>query len=330
MAKPPQVSASEPYLKRKAGGIVSFLVLILVASLPVGFGSSAVPVGLSGPVPLHWTNGLVLCNFARAEPTVAVSLLNQPKSGLNASLATLEEFAPGVGAGSGVVAVASSNKGNWTWSNLSDPEAFGILYVAHLPEHPTTNPSTTSGIVRTSVEYSLPAYHDHGLAANVVTMNVSITGWNWVGTGDELTFHLPVWLPFLGAERLVTSAGGSVGISTVSNSTGSTLETIVPGTSALIFGMNGISSSVPVSAQVSVSSVQAEMILALNRSAGEFRSANLTIAIGVLLPPALAILPWYDYALVGGAGGGLILGLVATYRRVRARPSELFYAEAAG
>jgi hypothetical protein len=296
-------------------------VALFLGALLAGTAAPAVAESTAwDPDPISWTNGVVLCQFAAAAPTVSVSDDSQNGTGLTVGMSAMSEVAPN----GSTVANANLSAAHWTISNVSTDDAFDLAFTAVVP---FVAPSGGSANVR--IDYVLPAYEGSSNGAtNTVAVNVSIANWTWQATGDHLAVSFFAMPSFPESESLTHPSNSSWMFSNSRNSSGDELEWMqanTVGTAQLTSGENISISATPT---MSVWTPEwAILSVAFGSGAANFRSLNYTSVIGVVLPSTIAGIPLVYFAAVGGAAVLVSLGIAVVTRSVRRRPSDLTYVE---
>jgi len=294
---------------------LGFLLTPTVLAHPNGSGWAVVPS--------EWENGLVLCIFSPAQPSVAVSAVSLNDSGFGAALGFLSEVAPSGSA----VASAAFNAASWSEANTSVDGWFDMTYTSQVPIVPVGS-STPTGTVGARADFVLPAYASTpGQNLSAVAFTLSISGWGWVHANDALKAGISVWMPFPAEERINAPAPGSPILTTSSPASGRTLAYLESSNSASVGGSTTGVTAVSATPSIAANQSGGSLNITFGTSAGEFRTLNYTTHIGVVLPSSIAGIPTYEFVVVGGVGAFVVIALAATTRRLRRAPSDLEFVE---
>jgi hypothetical protein len=309
-------------LPRTGLGVVALTVVLGV--LFAGIAAPAIAVSPAwDPDPISWTNGVVLCQFAAAAPTVSVSDDSQNGTGLTVGMSGMAEVAPN----GSLIAVANLSAAHWSISNVSTDDAFDLAFVATVP---FAQPSAGSASVR--VDYVLPAYDGSSNGAtNTVAVNVSVANWTWEASGDHLAMSFFATPSFPESESLTHPSNSSWMFSNSRNSSGTELEWMQADTVGTARPSSGGNVSISAAPTMSVWTAEwAILSVAFGSGAGDFRSLNYTAVVGVVLPSTIAGIPLVDFAAVGAAAVLVSVGIAAVTRSLRRRPSDLTYVDEEG
>lgn len=297
-----------------------FLLLLGAAFFPA---ASATPGW--GPDSVSWTNGLVLCQFSASRPSVNVSAFGLNGTGLAVGVVGMEEIRPD----GSIAATANLTGATWDISNASTDQAYDLAFTAEVAVDSTASGSTPVGTADVRVDFVLPVYTDAsgGSGATVMT-TLSITNWTWQGAGDSLEIGYSAAPAFPLAEHLAASAEPGWLLTSVSSSSGRTLEWLQPGSSALAQASSGASVNVSATPALALRSPASGTVnVVFGSSAGSFRSLTYASDVGIVLPPTIAGIPTVDFVIVAAVAAASSLAIAAVTRRIRARPSRLIYAE---
>jgi hypothetical protein len=295
---------------------VSVGLLILISP-----GAAAWTAGAADPV--SWSNGVVLCQFAPVNPSVAVSSVSLSGSGVTVSVLSFSEASPS----SSVVAVAEVNGLSWTVANWSTEDAFDLAYAVHAPLTSPTNSSRTVGSTDLTVQFVLPAYQGSPEGpTDAVNVVFTVDNWTWQQAGDHLVLAFAAAPSFPAAEHLSASSAPGWLLASTSNSTGNVLEQVGANVTGTASTGSGPSSPVAADASLAIGSPSyAHVSVTFASSAGAFTSLTYTARVGVVLPATAAGIPLSEIAAVGAAGVLVSLCVAAVARRIRRRPSKLVY-----
>lgn len=273
------------------------------------------------PAPVSWSNGIVLCNFTTALPTVAVSALGLADSGMSVTLASVEEISPN----GTPVAVSFLSNASWSQQNISGPDLFDLSYLAHASVEKPNETSTPIGSVDARVDYRLPAYAESP-ATNMssVTMEVALSNWSWQGAGDRLALSFTVWPTYSATERL-TGSSSNLSVTSSSVASGAPREYFIASTVANASTGPSGSSLVKVTPRAVVGGSRAFVTLWISAAAGSFSRLAYAASIGLPVPSTVAGIPVADFVAVAGTGAAVSLAVAVVTRRLRSRPSRLIY-----
>ncbi len=307
--------------RRAALTIASIVGLAVLFVVPAA-AMAGVPATTWGATPPSWTNGRVLCVFSPSVPSVGVSALARPGTGLTVGLGSLVE----VTADGSIVATANVSGATWTAENLSSEDAYDLSYTASAS---VVGPAAASeGTVSLQVQFVLPAYETEPTPSlDAVQVALSVLGWPWQAAADHLTLSLVVTPSFPSAEHLVLGAATGPLVAGTSRSSGATWEELYVSSSANATPLSGGTIPVRATASVAGTSSAATVGVAFGTAAGAFTSLSYTAQVQVVFPSTIAGIPTLDLVAVGGAAAVLSLVLAAGVRRMRRRPSDLVYAE---
>lgn len=305
----------------RLGSLVGIVGLgLLLSASPSMIGSAA---AYSGPTPeLTWDNGRVRCDFASAQPVVAVSALDLPDSGLSATVPSVAEYSP---LGS-EVALARLGGTTWHRTNASNEDLYDMAYTAHVGLA-SPNGTPLSGGADVRVDYTLVSYPGPG-ATNLssVTWDLAVSNWTGQSPSDHLVLNLSAWPSFVANERLTSTSDGT-GIVSVSRASGSAREYLIPFRTIELLSPGGSNVSAPVSPVLELNDSLASVEVAAPAANGTVTGLRYSATIWIPVPAMVAGLPLYAYALVGSAAVAASLAVAAMTRRVRRRPSRLAFVE---
>ncbi len=300
-------------------GATAVVVLGLMTLSPAAVAGSPSGWEVSGP---SWTNGVVLCNFSAALPGVAVSALGRSESGLSGLFSGVSEYS----ATGALVGAASSSNRSWVAENWSSSQSFDEGYTSQLALFGPTGARV--GSVDAAVDFDLPGTTGSSSGAmSAVTSTFSISNWSAAASGDHLALDLSFWPTFPSTERLTRGSFSNATISSVSSASGATRESVTPSAVATVGWTNGtmgIAESVP---RPVVAPTAATIEVEIRAPAGAVRSLSYSVVIGVVVPPSLGGLPWFEYVLVVAGGSGVSVVLAVWAHRLRRRPSSLEFVE---
>ena len=313
------VGAIVPYRRGMPRTLGFALVVSLTLLLVPTAAASAYGVGSA----VSWSNGVVLCDFAPAAPSVAVSHATASDTGLTVSLLSLAET------GADQLTVAEANLTGLVWSveNLSTDDAFDLAYTVHAPLVGPSPGSRVVGWANLSVQFVLPAYEGVPQGpTNEVTVLFEVQGWTWQAAGDHLTLSFAAAPSFPSLEHLNQTAAPGWMLASTSNTSGSVLERFGANSSATTKSSAGVPASVAANATLAIaSSAWAQVTVAFGNSAGAFASLEYAAHVGVVLPTTIAGIPLPDLLAIAGVGIGVSLAVAVLTQRIRRRPSTLIY-----
>ncbi len=294
-------------------------VALLFLALPAASAWSASPSD-----PVSWSNGVVLCEFLPASPTVAASAVSIPESGMTAGLAGLAE----ADAAGTVVETANLSAASWSVANVSSDDAYDLEFTATVPVASVADPALSEGSVALSMQFVLPAYAGSPTGAtDEVALEFSESGWPWQTAGDHLVLTLSAAPSYASTEQLRPATSGGWILASDANSTGATREQLGVNASAAVTG-TGAATSVAATASVALlSGASARVTVAFSSAAGSFAGLSFTARVGIVLPTTVAGIPLSELLAAIAAGALVSVALAAVARRVRRRPSDLVYAE---
>lgn len=300
--------------------VLAGTLLLLLVPLASAAPSAA---GWSDP-PLSWSNGLVLCEFAPSSPTVAVSALARAGTGVSSTVGSISE----AGASGALVSTSNLSSAGWTTTNLSTDSDYDLDYAAQAAVTKASTPYTVLGSVGVRVDFGLPMYA--GLpsgSTDTVAVNLLISGWPWQATSDHLALTLTSWPSYAGEEHLLLGSSPGTLLSAVSTPGGVTFEQMSGSTSAV--ANPGSASPVNVAATPSASgnSSLATVSVTFGATAGGFSALSYSASVRVLFPASVAGIPILDLLAVGGIAALITILVASGARRMRARPSDLVYAD---
>ncbi len=274
--------------------------------------------------PVAWSNGLVLCQFAPASPSVAASAVAVPESGLTASLAGLAE----ANAGGVVVATASLATASWNVTNVSSDDAYDLEFTTTATVASSAAPGTAAGSVALSIQFVLPAYAGSPTGpTDAVALEFSEAGWPWQGAGDHLVLTLAAAPTYASTESLRATTSDGWILASDANATGAERERMGVNASATATVPGGPRSIAANATVALLSSAEARVTIAFSAAAGAFTGLALTAHVGIVLPSTVAGIPISEVLAAIAAAALISVALAAFARRVRRRPSQLVYAE---
>ena len=318
--------SSRPNLSRRLRssrflGGVAVAAVALLAVLPV---SGAVAPGAAwSSTPTSWTNGLVLCLFSPASPTVAVSALAVNGSGLSLGLVGMEELRPN----GSMAAVTDLSSAAWNVTNRSSEDAYDLAYQTTVPLVAQAGATTSVGSADLGVEYLLPAYdHSPAGALDTVTVHVTVSNWTWQGAGDSFVATLAAWPSFSTAEHLGATTQSGWLLTSSSNRSGAVLERMGVEMNASATPSTGPATNVTAAPLATVGGSFAEVQVGFG-DAGGFHSLQFQAQVGIVLPSTVAGIPTSELLTAAGVGVLASVLVAVSARWVRRRPSDLIYME---
>jgi hypothetical protein len=310
--------AGSPHTRSFGHASAAILVLLLITASLLG-----APASASSTSPLYehldwsgaWSNGLVLCEFQLGQPTVSVSALSLDDTGLNATLAGVQEWGP-----SGLVAGWYGSAANWSEANVSNSSALTLEYSAQLPEG--VPGATELGDVTANVVYSLPASPSSGAGAgNLVSMTVRLSNLTVPAPADSLRLMLALSPAYVQNEHLEGQPDGGR-VTSVWDLNSTPLEVFDAGSSARLTNSSG-SSEVGAVPGSMVSEESASVNVSVGSAPGEYRSISYVSQVGIVLPTTVLGVPTYIYVGVVGIAGLICVVVAVGSRSVRRRRSPL-------
>jgi hypothetical protein len=283
----------------------------------------AAPTSASGTSPLHehldwsgaWSNGLVLCEFQLRQPTVSVSALSLDDTGLNATLAGVQEWGP-----SGLVAGWYGFAVNWSEANVSNSSALTLEYSAQLPEGVPGAPQL--GDLTAGVAYSLPVSPSSGSSSgDLVSMTIRLSNLTVPASADSVRLMLALSPAYVQNEHLEGQPGGGR-VTSVWDLNSTPLEVFDAGTSARLTSSSG-SSNVGAIPGSMVTEESALVNVSVGSAAGEYRSVSYVSQVGIVLPSTVLGVPTYIYVGVMAFAGLICVVVAIGSRTVRRRRSPL-------
>ncbi len=301
-----------------AGTLLLLLVVVtLLAVSPARAGYSSSYTGAYA-----WSNGAVLCVFDPSQPSVTVSAPDLNGTGMGAGPGQIDELASGT-----VIASAAMSAVAWDPVNESSATgAFVMGYAGTVPVVSAGTPSHADGPVQVTITFTLDRVPAGVTPPDQVTFQLSIQNWPWQSAQDTLALVVPIWSAFPSTEHLVIGSATSPQVESVRNTNGQSLEYFAADPSANRTG----GSSVPVSAQTTISAGQATTTLTLGAGAGGATGLTYQAILGITPNTRVFGLPWYEYAVAAGGAGLVALVVGVGTRRLRRQPSALPYVEASG
>ncbi len=296
---------------------VGLLLLLLAASV-----ASAGAAWSSDPP--SWSNGSVLCQFNATSPSVAVSAVALPGTGLDLGLAQIAELH----SNGAPVAYANLSGIAWTVENASTDDVYELAYSASVPVVPVGS-STPVGDAEIGLNVSVPAYGSENDSWRV-SAGLAIVVWPWQGTNEALTVEFAV-APALGAaEHLAPPSSGPGLVAGEANATGTPLQWIVANSSAADRTPSGTPGTLNATPGVHLTSPsQATLEVALGPTPGHPGSIAYGLSIGIGRPSTATVagIPLADLLATALGGVAVCAVLSAALREVRRRPSPLVYVE---
>ena len=301
----------------RAGAVLGALLLALMLLAPAEASSAW------APDPVQWTNGVVLCKFPTAAPTVSVSANDLNGTGLTMGLANLVELRPG-----GLVAASADlAAASWNVTNASNDDEYDLAFTAIVP---ILVPSSgqTSGSTDLAINYVLPAYEETTTTElNVVALELNVTNWTWQSPSDSLAASFAASPAFPATEHLAPGRPATWLLTSVETSSNDTLEWMQPGAEATASSGSGATSNISAVPTLDLGSASAGTVSVAFAPAGAYRSLSYDSQIGIVLPATVAGIPIVDFALVAGIAIAASLAVAGVVVRVRARPSRIIYAD---
>jgi len=294
------------------------LVAALVLMIPAASASSYRPGD-----PVSWSNGLVLCQFAPASPSVAVSHAGVSGTGVTVSLRSLGEFSP---TGS-TVATANLSGAVWTVANLSSYDAYyDLAYSSVAPIAGISGGSSPIGSVELEVQFVLPNAEGSEEPSNQVSVQISVANWTWQSVSDHLELAFGAAPSFPSAEHLSPTTEPGWLLTSTSNASGKVLEQMGANATAAVVPRSGPTTTVAANASLALSSpAQAVVTVDFGSSAGAYSSLSYEARVGVVIPAQIAGIPTVDLAAAAVAGAAVCMVVAAVTGRIRRRPSQLIY-----
>ncbi len=298
-------------------GLLAASVLAPTSGAPAS--PSAGGLAPASGIPLAWSNGVVVCTFPGAGPTLGMQGVGASGSGLAVGVATIaEEDESGASR-----AVGYPDNASWNATNASTGDLYNASYSTLLLVFvPGTGLAGHAGL---SVHFSLAAYQD-GTGRNLssVEFGLALANWPWqASTGDHLVFELTVRPNSSSTEHLAQGAGTNPVVTSVLNATSSPHDFFALEGSATLTPSGGSAGPVPVAPSVTTSSSLATFSIPIGNGSDAFSAVSFLAHVGLIVPRSVAGLPLYDYAAV--VGGALLVSVAAAAatRRIRRGPSPL-------
>ena len=306
------------WLATSSGATLLGLALLGVVFLP----SAAAGPGWDPPA-VSWTNGLVLCEFPGAQPVVSFSDLNLTDSGLTVGLASMSE----IRSDGTVAAAADLANASWTVTNASTDDAYDLAFTTEAPVVSTGSPPHALGSVDLRVDYVLAAYAETpSTSINTVAANLSVSNWTWQNSSDRLEMTYAAAPSYPSSEHLATTSEPGWLFVGVSNTSGSALQWMAPGSNATARTASGVSLAVGASTTLALQSASsASVAVVFEAGAGAFQSLAYQSVLGIVLPAKVLGIPLADFVAVTAAAIVASLVIAGLVRRVRKRPSRMIY-----
>jgi hypothetical protein len=266
-----------------------------------------------------WGNGAVNCVFNASTPAVIVSATHLTGTGMGLGLEQVDERTPG----GTTVATAVTSSVPWDPVNDSTSVWFDMNYSGTVPVTNATVPSHQDGVVQLNLDFGLTRNLSVPTHADQVFFTLSLSGWPWQGSQDNLALVVPVWSAFATSEHVVVGSSSSPTVESLSTASGQPLEYFTAGTSA-----NGTTGApIPVSAETTLTAGKATTTLTLGPGVSGASALTYQATLGIIPSTHVLGLPLYDYAAVAGGAGLVALVVGVSTGRIRRRPSDLTYVE---
>ncbi len=308
-------------IPRRAAGLAALVVGLAVLIVFPSASLAGTPATVWGESPASWTNGMVLCEFAATSPSVGVSALARPSTGLTVTVVALEELSPS----GAVVSWATLPTSSWTVTNRSTDDAYDLSYATSAN---VTSAAARVGTVELRVDFVLPVYTEGPASTlDAVQVEIGVSAWPWTAATDHLALSISAQPSFPAAERL--AFGGALGtvVQGVSTSTGATWEELSSNSTANVTAASGSPAVVGATPTITGTAAAANVNVTFGAGAGAFSALAYTAQVQVVFPTTIAGIPTIDLVAVGGAAALVSVLIAAGTRRLRRHPSGLTYVE---
>jgi hypothetical protein len=316
---PPRVRSLGSLRRAGVGGSVVALALLLCA-LPPALGSP-VNVGAPAYTPTSWTNGEVVCSFAASVPSVTVSPLASPASGMRIGLGALTQDSL-----TGVLATASLTNASWYATNLSTPDQYSLVYTSTVYVSVLGLLSVPTATVSVGISLADPSDGSSALADHVA-VSLSVSGWPWVSGLSNLELTLSI--SAAGANHLESIGTSGTSIGSMSNASGGAVAYVsMPGIANTSNSSGPVGTIPVVSAPSGLTPESGALTISFGSAAAGSKTVSYDPEIIVVIPGHGPVqIPLAYLAAAGGAAVLASLAIAGVTRRVRRSPTDLEYVE---